>query len=77
MGNVLFQNSNQQNNSGNSVLGLIGQLKSMGPSQTIFNRMYHSNPEFKQFADNMMGKTPEQAFRENGLDFGKFRNFKW
>ena len=40
----------------------------------IFNRMYNSNPQFKQFADSMQGKTPEQAFQEQGLDYSQFQN---
>lgn len=40
----------------------------------IFNRMYQSNPQFKQFADSMQGKTPEQAFQEQGLDYSQFQN---
>ena len=40
----------------------------------IFNRMYQSNPQFRQFADSMQGKTPEQAFQEQGLDYSQFQN---
>lgn len=40
----------------------------------IFNRMYQSNPQFRQFADSMRGKTPEQAFQEQGLDYSQFQN---
>ena len=40
----------------------------------IFNRMYQSNPQFRQFADSMQGKTPEQAFQEQGLDYAQFQN---
>ena len=76
MGNVLFQNNPQPNN-GNSILEMVNQIKSMGPSGSVFNQLYHSNPQFRQFADSMQGKTPEQAFRENGLDFAQFRNLKW
>lgn len=76
MGNPLFQNQ-QQSNQGNPVLNLLGQLKSMGPSGTVFNQMYNNNPQFKQFADSLRGKTPEQAFREHGLDFNQFRSFHW
>lgn len=75
MGNPLFQN--QPSNQGNPVLDLLGQIKSMGPSSTTFNQMYNSNPQFRQFADSMRGKTPEQAFYENGLDFNQFKNMKW
>lgn len=40
----------------------------------IFNKLYRSNPTFRQFADSMQGKTPEQAFQEQGLDYEQFRN---
>ena len=40
----------------------------------IFNKLYNSNPQFKAFADSMQGKTPEQAFQENGLDYNQFKN---
>lgn len=40
----------------------------------IFNRMYQSNPQFRQIADSVQGKTPEQAFREQGLDYSQFQN---
>jgi hypothetical protein len=39
--------------------------------------MYRTNPQFKRFADSMQGKTPDQAFMENGLDFNQFKNLKW
>jgi len=39
--------------------------------------MYRTNPQFKQFADSMQGKTPEQAFQENGLDFNQFKGYRW
>ncbi len=74
MGNILFQNSNRQ---GNTLLAMINQAKGMGPSNVVFAQMYQSNPQFRQFADSMQGKTPEQAFRENGLDFNQFKPFKW
>lgn len=40
----------------------------------IFNKMYQSNPQFRQFADSMQGKTPEQAFQEQGLDYSQYQN---
>ena len=42
--------------------------------QMIFNGLYNSNPQFRQFADSMRGKTPEQAFQEQGLDYNQYRN---
>lgn len=77
MGNILFQNSQQQNSSKNSVLNAIDNLKKIGPSEVVFNQMYNSNPAFKQFADTMRNSTPEQAFKQHGLDFNQFRNLHW
>jgi len=48
------------------------QMNPMG--SMIFNMLYAKNPQFKQFADSMIGKTPEQAFRENGLDYNQYQN---
>lgn len=75
MANPLFQN--QANNSGNPISNMINSLKAQGPSEAVFNAMYNNNPNFRQFADTVRNKTPEQAFREHGLDFNQFRNQKW
>lgn len=58
---------------GNPALAAVNQIKALGNPQAAFNQMYQSNPHFRQFADSMRGKTPEQAFRENGLDYNQFR----
>ena len=60
---------------GNQILDAVNQVRALGDPQRAFDQMYNQNPQFRQFADSMRGKTPEQAFRENGLDFGPFRNF--
>lgn len=62
------------NQSGNSIIDAVRQLRTLGNPEQAYAQMYQSNPQFRQFADSMRGKTPEQAFRENGLDFGPFRN---
>lgn len=77
MGNILFQNNNSPKPKGNQLLDQLHQIRQTGPSNVIFNQMYQNNPQFKQFADSMRGKTPEQAFQERGLDFNQFKNFKW
>ena len=74
MGNILFQNNPKPQN---PLMPQINRIQSLGPSNMIFNQMYKNNPQFKNFADSMYGKTPEQAFKENGLDFNKFSQFKW
>lgn len=75
MGNILFQN--QPQNNGNPLFEMAKRARNLGPSNLVFDKMYQSNPQFRQFADSMKGKTPEQAFRENGLDFSQFSNLKW
>lgn len=75
MGNILFQNNPKPK--GNPILDQLTQIRQAGPSNAVFNQMYQTNPQFRQFADSMRGKTPDQAFRENGLDFNQFKNYKW
>ena len=74
MGNILFQNNKQQNS---LPLAQRQQIRQQAPSNDIFNQTYQNSPQFRQFADSMRGKTPDQAFQENGLDFNRFKNFKW
>lgn len=83
MGNPLRQPMNP-NLMGSGIPGPINQPmqqpmpqqgSQMNPMQTmIFNMLYNKNPQFRQFADSMRGKTPEQAFQENGLDYNQYRN---
>lgn len=73
MGNILFQNRNNNND----ILKIWNELKKQGPSDFVFNQEYMSNPRFKQFADSVKGKTPEQAFGEFGRNFDQFRHLKW
>ena len=61
------------NRGGNSILNAIGRMRALGNPDTAYQQMYQSNPQFRQFADSMQGKTPEQAFRENGLDYDHFK----
>ena len=58
---------------GNSIIDAVNQVRALGNPQTAYVQLYQTNPQFRQFADSMRGKTPEQAFRENGLDFNQFR----
>lgn len=71
MPNPIFQNQQRQAG-GNGIFGLIKQLKNGNPQQ-LFDQMYQENPQFRDFANSMKGKTPEQAFQEKGFDFGQFR----
>ena len=60
---------------GNSVLDAVNQTRSILGSDpnAALSSLYQSNPQFRQFADSMRGKTPQQAFRENGLDYDDYR----
>lgn len=60
-------------NGGNSILNAVQQLRALGDPNQAYSQLYRSNPQFRQFADSMRGKTPEQAFRESGLDFDQFK----
>ena len=65
-----------QNNRGPlNLSGLINTFKTIsgGDPQAMYEYMYESNPDFKEFADSMKDKTPEQAFYEHGIDFNKVR----
>lgn len=78
MANILsqmFQQKQQQTPS--NPLTALDQIRQQGPSNVVFNQMYQNNPKFRQFADSMRSKTPDQAFKENGLDFNQFKNYKW
>lgn len=62
---------------GNSILNAVNALKnaSQGNPQALYSHMYQTDPQFRAFADSMRGKTPEQAFRENGFDFSQVGRF--
>lgn len=72
MASSIFRNSLNSN-----ISNKVNGLKSMGSSNAVFNQMYSTNPNFRAFANSMRGKSPEQAFRENGLDFSAFRDYRW
>lgn len=71
MTSPIFGNQPQPGNQG--IFGLIKQLRG-GNSQAIFDQMYQSNPQFRDFANSMKGKTPEEAFKEKGFDYSKIKN---
>jgi len=79
MGNILLQNQNQsqQVGQGNQLLRAVANLKKMGPSNLVYNQLYNSNPQFRQFADQVGNMTPEQAFRNYGLDYNNFKGYRW
>ena len=47
-------------------------MMTKGPD-AVYQQMYQTNPQFRQFADSMSGKSPEQAFSEYGYDFSQFQ----
>lgn len=71
MSNPLFETQPQPGNQG--IFGLIKQLQGGGAEQ-MFNQMYRSNPQFRDFANSMKGKTPQEAFQKNGFDYNSFKN---
>lgn len=71
MPNPLFENRTPR--PGNqSIFGLMSQLRN-GGAESMFNQMYQTNPQFRDFANSMKGKNPEQAFKERGFDFNSFK----
>lgn len=64
------------NQGGSSILGAVQQLRALGDPSQAYAQLYQSNPQFRQFADSVRGKTPEQAFMENGLNYDDFKNFR-
>lgn len=78
MGNPLLNQANQQSSKqGNNILQEINRLKSLGPSQVIFDQMYQNNQDFRRFADTVRNMTPEQAFEHYGFDFSQVQDQKW
>lgn len=73
MPSSLFPTPNQLPN--NNLLNQIKNIKSamQGNPQALFNNMMNNNPQFKQFAQSMQGKTPEEAFKQFGLDFNEIK----
>lgn len=61
------------NQGGNSILQAVSQLMAIGDPNQAYAQLYQSNPQFRQFADSMKGKTPQQAFQEHGLDYEQVR----
>lgn len=61
----------QQRPAGNQILTALPAIRDMvrqGPAG-VYANMYQSNPRFREFADSMSGKSPEEAFREAGFDY--------
>lgn len=70
MPNPIFDNQPKPGSTG--LFGLLGQLKGGNP-KAMFDQMYESNPQFRDFANSMKGKPIEQAYQENGFDYDQFK----
>ena len=68
MPNPIFEGRNSSSNG--SVFDFIRGIRD---PQKMFDRMYKENPQFRDFANSMKGKTPEEAFKENGFDYDRFK----
>ena len=44
-----------------------------GNASALIEYMKQTNSDFAAFANSMQGKTPEQAFKEFGLDYSQFK----
>lgn len=58
-------------NQGNNLIDAIGAAKSLmsGDPQGMFQSLMQTNPQFRDFAQSMAGKTPEQMCQSCGLDY--------
>lgn len=56
------------------AMSLVSGLAGRNPGAVADNLM-KTNPQFAQLANEVAGKTPEQAFSERGLDFGMVKGF--
>lgn len=55
-----------------SIFGRQPSIMPRNPQQ-VFEQLMRTNPSFAQFVRENRGKTPEQAFREHGLDYENYR----
>lgn len=51
-----------------NAVRIYRQIVGNNPDAAI-TLLYQTNPAFRQFADTMKNKTPQQAFGENGHDY--------
>ena len=54
---------------GNFSSGPMGMIERM-----IYNRLYQSNPAFRNLANEVGNMTPEQAFQAKGVDINQVGN---
>ncbi len=55
-----------------SQLSLLRQMLGNDPGSMI-QALMRANPDFARFVEENKGKTPEQAFRDNGIDISQVR----
>jgi len=64
MASSLFGNSRQPQQGNGIFSGMI---------RTMFENKYNTDPRFRQFADSVQGKSPEQVCQEYGIDYNDAR----
>lgn len=54
------------------IAAQIRRMVSTNPG--LVDQFASANPEFAKFLQENRGKTPEQAFSDNGIDFSQYRH---
>ena len=70
---MAMQGANNPINKMRQVANLMKMLRSGNPEQ-IAQQMMQSNPQFRQFVEANMGKTPEQVAKEHGIDLNQLKS---
>lgn len=72
--------SNLQGGNSSPLGQVLAMLKGGGSKETLnamAQQQYQNDPKFRDFYNSVVGKGPDAAFQENGLDFGQiWRNVK-
>lgn len=72
MPNPIFANEQR---SSNPIMGVLQGLRGAmgGNPQAMYEQMYQTNPQFRDFANSMKGKDLREAFSERGYDYDQIR----
>ena len=62
----------QQFQQPNNLSALLAMTK--GNPQALVNQLLQNDKQFAAFYEQNKDKTPEQAFRDNGLDYSQFKH---
>ena len=63
------------NQTGMPITNQPTQQNQMNPMERmIFEKLYQSNPQFREFANSVKNMSPEQSFRDRGLDYNQYKN---